>query len=272
MFKVQGDTAQSYPCQTTEEHQNPFLMPSNILKSSNLTALSILYWQQRSDKNHLRSKSGDEKPPLIHSHTNPYCLQKRECFGALLNSNILTSLFVFSEACKTLFPHIPLSVWPLWHRFYQNCPYLTPIHSLWHQWSLGTALAVTALTELLSISRSFCFSCSHCSCSSSALRAWAAQESFLPKLLHSLSAPLLALYKIRVKFLLLEAVSCMVIVCSPDYSIQHSYGCWQQDLRLDNFNSGRTWAQLRCIKKNPVVLGAWIPNCGIPDRNAPEEK
>lgn len=73
----------------------------------------------------------------------------------------------------------------------------------------------------------------------------------LSKLLrsHSLSAPLLVLCKIRVKFLLLEAVSCMVIVCSPDYSIQHSYGCWQQDLRLDNFNSGRSISTVEMHQK-----------------------
>lgn len=71
---------------------------------ASLTASSILYWQQQSDKNHLRSKSRRKKKSLIHSHTNPYRLQKGNCFRACFNSNILTSLFVFPEACQAFFP------------------------------------------------------------------------------------------------------------------------------------------------------------------------
>lgn len=111
------------PAKRLRNIKTPFSCLQISWNPANLTALSILYWQQQSDKNHLKSKTRRrKKTPLIHSHTNPYCLQKCKCFGAPSNSNILTSLFVFPEACKTLFSHIPLSVWPLWHHFYQNCP------------------------------------------------------------------------------------------------------------------------------------------------------
>lgn len=74
---------------------------------ASLTALSILYWQQQSEKIIWGvNQRAEKKAPLIHHCTNPYCLQKGKCFRAPFNSNILTSLFVFPGACMA-FPILP---------------------------------------------------------------------------------------------------------------------------------------------------------------------
>lgn len=119
-----------------------------------LTSLSSFYRQHQPDETSQGVNQGKVKTPLIHNHTHLHCLKKGKCFQSFSNGRILPCWFVFPLLAR----HFFLPVFSPWHHV-SELLYLLPINSLWHWWNLKADLVVTALSELLAVSRSLYFSC-----------------------------------------------------------------------------------------------------------------